>query len=198
MKELDIQCDFLQNGHCLAVKENEEGRVTREISCKNNVKDFCCYLCDSRKSCDVSCDYLRETKRFTNYKENVDKEIAKCASAIERLSVLFAEGKISEKSYLTSVAALEKKMKRLKEAKEKPEGSLDMFDTPETSITDRPTFLWLLVPLFFGILGGLVAYVGTRDRDRDMALSLLTLGIITSIVSVFLVMSMISSILRGY
>ena len=74
MKELKIQYNFLQNRHCLAVKENEEGRVTRETSCKNSLKDFCCYLCDGRESCDVSCDYLRDTKRFTNYKETIDKK----------------------------------------------------------------------------------------------------------------------------
>jgi hypothetical protein len=42
----------------------------------------------------------------------------------------------------------------------------------------RPSDLWYFVPFFFGIIGGLVAYVGVKDEDADMAKSLLLSGIV--------------------
>lgn len=45
----------------------------------------------------------------------------------------------------------------------------------------RPPNLWYLVPFFFGIIGGLIGYVGTKDDDRDMAVNLLIFGIIWSL-----------------
>jgi len=38
------------------------------------------------------------------------------------------------------------------------------------------TKLWYLVPLFFGLLGGIISYIGLRDRDDDMAYLCLSFG----------------------
>ena len=45
-------------------------------------------------------------------------------------------------------------------------------------VIEGPSFLWYLVPFFFGILGGIVGYVGVRDRDENMASVLLLFGIV--------------------
>jgi len=44
----------------------------------------------------------------------------------------------------------------------------------------KNTAWWFLVPILFGIFGGLVAYAFVHDDDRGMAKSLLGLGIIIS------------------
>lgn len=49
-----------------------------------------------------------------------------------------------------------------------------------------PSNLWYLVPFFFGIIGGLIGYVGTKDEDRDMAFNLLIFGIFWSLVLAFI------------
>jgi RNA polymerase subunit RPABC4/transcription elongation factor Spt4 len=47
---------------------------------------------------------------------------------------------------------------------------------------DQPSLAWYLAPLLFGIVGGLIGYVGTKDRDQNMASNLLIFGIIWSFV----------------
>jgi positive regulator of sigma E activity len=59
--------------------------------------------------------------------------------------------------------------------------SRDVEGLEETSSV-RPTLLWYLVPFFFGILGGIVGYVGTKDEDKDMASGLLLFGAVWSII----------------
>ena len=45
-----------------------------------------------------------------------------------------------------------------------------------------PSILWYLVPLFFGIIGGIVAYIGVKDDDKEMATNLLIFGIIWTLI----------------
>jgi len=49
-----------------------------------------------------------------------------------------------------------------------------------------PSLAWYLVPFFFGILGGIVAYVAVKDRDEDTAFGLLFFGIIWTALVVIL------------
>ncbi|HKZ95104.1 MAG TPA: hypothetical protein VJ249_11080 [Candidatus Bathyarchaeia archaeon] len=56
----------------------------------------------------------------------------------------------------------------------------------EIEETLGPSLLWYLVPFFFGILGGIVAYVAVKDRDEGMAFGLLVFGLIWTVVEVIL------------
>lgn len=46
----------------------------------------------------------------------------------------------------------------------------------------KPSDLWYLVPLLFGILGGIVAYIGVKDDDREMASGLLIFGAVWTLI----------------
>jgi len=45
----------------------------------------------------------------------------------------------------------------------------------------RARALWYLLPFLFGIIGGIIAYVGVKDEETEMADSLLIFGIVWSI-----------------
>lgn len=52
---------------------------------------------------------------------------------------------------------------------------------------NRPTKAWYLVPIFFGIMGGLVMYLVLKDEDKRMAKKGLVLGIILGAIGIALV-----------
>ena len=54
----------------------------------------------------------------------------------------------------------------------------------ETKII-KPTGAWFLVPLFLGILGGVIGYLAIKNDDRKMANNVLYLGIIMSLIGIF-------------
>lgn len=117
----------------------------------------------------------------------VDEELKKYSAAIERLSVFFAEGRINEQSYLISVRKLEERIKRLEETKESPDIEQTSVENLRQSrepsfVEESPTALWYLIPFFFGLIGGFVAYIGVKDRDESMATNLLVFGIVWSLI----------------
>lgn len=184
-----VDCEYLvDNQLCRSIIENEEGRGAREKGCSEVVKNMCCYLCVRRESCDIGCNYLDKSGAVQNVSqsaESIEQEKRKCEERIERLAVLLADGKIGEQSYVAATKALENRLDALKKAKSNPNvmmsPSRDVGGFDEVS-SGRPTLLWYLVPFFFGILGGIVGYVGTKDEDKDMANGLLLFGAIWSII----------------
>lgn len=63
MTESTIKCEYLiENKRCRAIQENEGATSFRLKSCRNEPKDACCYLCDLKKECDVSCSLFDEEK----------------------------------------------------------------------------------------------------------------------------------------
>lgn len=199
-----LDCEFLvDNQLCGSIVEDEEARAAREKGCLQSVKNMCCYRCEHRESCEISCNYLDkpDASQSTGQKTlNIDQETRECQERIERLAVLLADGKIGEQSFLAATKALENKMDALKKAKSNPDimlsTSRDVEGLEEAS-AGKPTLLWYLVPFFFGILGGLVGYVGTKDEDKDMANGLLLFGTVWSIILYIFYWIVLSSLIFG-
>ena len=64
----------------------------------------------------------------------------------------------------------------------------DIYRPSKTSSVQKyepsPSLWWYLVPLFFGLLGGIVGYVGVKNEDKGMANNLLNLGIIMTVIDI--------------
>ncbi len=123
-------------------------------------------------------------------RQRIKPPIEEYEKSIERLTTLFSKGEINEESYKIAVKRIERDMGDLRSgngvsvtmpARTKPKKSYSYYEHTE------PTRLWYIVPLFFGILGGLVAYVGVKDEDKRMAENLLVLGFFMTIVDAFLI-----------
>ena len=61
-----VECQYLKDENCISVKDNDEAKEVRKISCSNENESACCYLCESSVACDISCDFLGK-------KQSVDK-----------------------------------------------------------------------------------------------------------------------------
>ena len=102
------------------------------------------------------------------------------------LEKLISEGRIS--GFLNRV------YRTFKREMERPREEMKL----QPKISTKPSALWYLVPFFFGIIGGIIAYVGVKDEDEDMANGLLLFGIVWSIIlavlAYYLWLSILSSI----
>lgn len=183
-----VNCEYLVDNHlCKSINEDKNGLDVRKKGCLEAVKNRCCYLCPHRETCDISCSYLDKVGTLeAGYPNsvNVEQELKQCQERIERLAGLLADGKMGEVSYAAAAKALENRMEILKKAKENPNVMLSSsggIAESEDASNGGPTSLWYLVPFFFGILGGIIGYVGTKDEDRGMADSLLLFGALWSI-----------------
>lgn len=194
MQKEPADCEYLVDGRlCKAVIEQPEGRDIRKDFCRNSRKDYCCYLCAYRENCEISCSFLDTPRESTSLDDSsiiakIEQEIKKYEEEKANLAVLFANQKIGEKSYLAATKALETKITELKKAKENLRLSretiakLSESGEFEEASSAKPTALWYLVPFLFALIGGIIAYVGTKDEDEEMAYSLLTFGIIWTVI----------------
>jgi len=70
MMEEKIECKYLgSNGSCFGVLENDEAKLARKANCENANEAACCYLCDFMETCDISCNYLGETRKPGRHRE---------------------------------------------------------------------------------------------------------------------------------
>lgn len=49
-------------------------------------------------------------------------------------------------------------------------------------VENKPSGAWYLVPIFFGIIGGIIGYFAIKDKDNGMASNLLITGIVFTII----------------
>ena len=205
MQKEPVECEYLLEGRlCKAVAELPEVKSARKEFCRNNPKDYCCYLCSYRENCEIACSYLNRLPESTSIDSDlsskVEQQIKKYEEEKVKLSLLFANAKIVEQSYLTATQALDGKIEELKKLKENhpllEKNIADIHRTGEfeQEVPTEPTALWYLVPFFFGVIGGIIAYLGTKDEDKEMADSLLIFGIIWTIILVIAYFAILASI----
>jgi uncharacterized membrane protein (UPF0136 family) len=53
-------------------------------------------------------------------------------------------------------------------------------------MAEKPTRAWYLIPLFLGIIGGIIGYFAVKDSDKKMANNLLIEGLVLTVVWVIL------------
>ena len=187
MEQAQVNCEyFSEDGSCNAIVKDKQGEAVRDESCVNKMKNSCCYTCPEQKRCEISCDYLHTRISQTT---RINHEIANYEESIEKLSVFYAEGKISEESYLRSVKSLESRANRLEELKKNPKSRdfqkySSRLSDDRSVLVERPSSAWYLLPFLFGLIGGLIGYVGTKDRDQGLADGLLAFGVFWTIVVV--------------
>jgi hypothetical protein len=149
-------------------------------------------VCSGQESCSIRCSYLESGKQdFSNeLSDKIDREVEKYQNEIGRLTVLHANGEIGEQSFLAALKTLEDKIAKLKGAGAaylppnlipKPSFNPDTVQkshefrgSPEP---EKPSYWWYLVPLLFGLLGGIIMYATLRKEDEGMASGGLLLGL---------------------
>lgn len=119
-------------------------------------------------------------------------QVAKLREKIDSLTTLFSKGEITEETYVRGVRKIEDDINTLQQEHGIPKvehkrtlmnisgtaGRKTIEEVEETKYRHGADSAWYLVPFFFGILGGIVAYVGVKDDDPDMADNLLIFGIL--------------------
>jgi hypothetical protein len=83
------------------------------------------------------------------------------------------------RKFLTDI---HKDLKREKEWK----SFLSEYQTPSEPIRPSPSYLWYLIPVVLGLLGGLIGYVYVHDDNPQMAKDLFFIGLIPTFIEVFI------------
>ena len=65
-----VKCEFLKDGNCASILENDEAKEVRKISCNNDNEKACCYLCTRYQGCEISCNFLGENKNKQQNKKS--------------------------------------------------------------------------------------------------------------------------------
>jgi hypothetical protein len=59
LSDIATSCEYhTPEATCLAVAENQKAQTNRQQRCKNDQKYSCCYTCNQRHDCTISCKYL--------------------------------------------------------------------------------------------------------------------------------------------
>jgi len=58
--------------------------------------------------------------------------------------------------------------------------------SPTSGTTKQPSSAWYLLPIFFGLIGGLIMFFVLKDEDKKMAKKGLIVGIIISVLGIII------------
>lgn len=74
MSDLASSCEYYTNEKtCLNVSESPKAQANRQLRCLNDDKTSCCYVCDSRRECVISCKFLGSTDNNTQVRAETEK-----------------------------------------------------------------------------------------------------------------------------
>jgi hypothetical protein len=63
LSDIASSCEYhTPEATCLAVAENPKAQTNRQQRCLNDQKQSCCYTCNQRGECTISCKYLGATE----------------------------------------------------------------------------------------------------------------------------------------
>lgn len=108
----------------------------------------------------------------------------------ESLTIALLKRLIAKERIVASIDMVNKIVKIDKSAKknetELPTSYIPEYIRKKNLPRQMPSNGWYLVPLFFGLIGGILGYIAVKDDDNDMANTLLLLGFISSVVSIII------------
>ncbi|XHH08684.1 MAG: hypothetical protein ACFCUE_14115 [Candidatus Bathyarchaeia archaeon] len=65
LSDLANSCEYLNfDKTCTAFNDNQKAQASRQLKCRKEEKNTCCYLCDLRLQCTISCKYLGQTENY--------------------------------------------------------------------------------------------------------------------------------------
>jgi len=112
--------------------------------------------------------------------ETIRQQSQEAEETIKKLTLLFHKGEISESAYKTAIKSLEDKLPTQRDRSTTARANSFVERPYESSGIEvswsKPSLLWYLLPLFFGLLGGIIGYITVKDEDRDMADNILLIS----------------------
>jgi len=130
-------------------------------------------------------------------------QISNLREKIDSLTTLFSKSEITEETYLRGVRKLEEHISSLQREYKIPKAEQKRTPRSISETARRQTIeepeettrrhhhgsadtAWWLVPFFFGLIGGIIAYVAVKNDDKGMADNLLIFGFLWSFAQAFL------------
>ncbi|MDR2203280.1 MAG: hypothetical protein LBE76_03065 [Nitrososphaerota archaeon] len=75
MSDLANSCEYLTvDKSCVVFSDNSKARANRQLNCKNNQKNACCYLCVFRLQCAICCKYLGQSENCVAPKSVIEAD----------------------------------------------------------------------------------------------------------------------------
>jgi hypothetical protein len=60
----NVECEYLSKDRCSCTSVDDvTGGAGRGRGCSADSKDLCCYMCEKKGNCDISCSFLDEVKK---------------------------------------------------------------------------------------------------------------------------------------
>ncbi len=125
MSDLANSCEYYTpEATCLAIAENPKAKANRQARCLNDEKQCCCYVCDSRRECAISCNYLGSVENQPKtqdlpgpqpVKPSPEPKTAAPASSAKNHPVVYCASCNVEMSPRTAKLKLESDAERLKQ-----------------------------------------------------------------------------------
>jgi hypothetical protein len=73
LSDLASSCEYYTpEKTCLNVSENLKAQANRQLRCLNDDKQSCCYVCDSRRECVISCKFLGSSDGTTQVRAETE------------------------------------------------------------------------------------------------------------------------------